>query len=674
MEHKPLIERLWGIVRTHSFAAFESLLHEACPDGSLKALASTLRHLATVGQHTLAQDLLSESLRNHAASPQILRRLEMLLLLGQSGTGKDRGSIQDLATIKGKLQELLLADRQDEAIRQVSEAAEASASPELYELLGRLYVRRGAEQTTIAPTVSATRPEEPVRRVAPQAGAEPATAEQASPSKPREAAVPMATAPLTEKAERAPEVPCSDAAVEALAAKVESPRPAAPSAASSTAGLASARAGGLPPAAPKPPAESIEKARSEAAAPAQWVTEELLKARARAQASLLKGDESRRGDAAPGASRTVISATPTIAAAKPEAAPVELPAPDEPKEQVFARLREAFAKLGKIERKVLAWIMAHPNQNAAQIAKSTELSSAEVTNALKGLTGLWLDPFTFAGYSVRDYVLECMSMGKPAPTTARQAKPASPTPAPRATVQASVQVTETLRAPSQALKTQAIPAAPKPARPAAAVPAASGRMAGLNGLDRRVLEYIGSHPDCTPDEVMEAMGPDEPASVALVSLRREWLDRDVQGRYRIKPEMLGRLTSGEQPEPPVEETTAQDEVAPAPRPSKPSLVMEKPPVSSMTSGPSTIKPPAKEEARLSRLTKGQRQILDFLYESGQARSKEIARALDQEVATVNNALLGPLAGFVSVMHSFWRLNDEIRPALAPAGLAEAAGA
>ncbi|MFB8828902.1 hypothetical protein ACE0DR_05025 [Azotobacter sp. CWF10] len=92
---------------------------------------------------------------------------------------------------------------------------------------------------------------------------------------------------------------------------------------------------------------------------------------------------------------------------------------------MFARLREAFARLGKIERKLLAWIMANPNQNAAQIARNTALGSVEVAAALKGLTGLWLDPFTFAGYTVRDYVLECMSIGKQAPGSVRQSTPAS---------------------------------------------------------------------------------------------------------------------------------------------------------------------------------------------------------------------------------------------------------
>ncbi|WP_238996060.1 hypothetical protein [Azotobacter chroococcum] len=82
--------------------------------------------------------------------------------------------------------------------------------------------------------------------------------------------------------------------------------------------------------------------------------------------------------------------------------------------------------------------------------------------------------------------------------------------------------------------------------------------------------------------------------------------------------------------------------------------------------------PGEEQAKLAKLPKGQLQILQFLYDNGQARTKDIARALDQEATKVNSALLGPLAGFVSVMHSFWRLNDEIRPALAPSELDDVA--
>lgn len=178
------------------------------------------------------------------------------------------------------------------------------------------------------------------------------------------------------------------------------------------------------------------------------------------------------------------------------------------------------------------------------------------------------------------------------------------------------------------------------------------------------MEYICNHPGCTPDEVMDAMGPDEPASVSLVTLRREWLDRDPEGRYRIKPGMLDRIPTGEQPpEPPARKAKAEDdEILEEARPAK-SRIME-----TLAASPlavSAANPLSKEQAKLAKLPKGQRQILQFLYDNGQARTKDIARALDQDAAKVNSALLGPLAGFVSVMHSFWRLNDEIRPALAP---------
>ncbi|MFD1690863.1 hypothetical protein ACFSHR_02760 [Azotobacter chroococcum] len=255
------------------------------------------------------------------------------------------------------------------------------------------------------------------------------------------------------------------------------------------------------------------------------------------------GDHAEAGRGSPVAKPAIIAVAAPAAKPEPAPAPVEIPAPDEPKEQVFARLREAFTKLNKIERKLLAWIMANPNQTAAQIARNTELGSAEVTTALKGLTGLWLDPFTFAGYTVRDYVLECMSMGKQAPAGARPSTPAS---ASRATTPATARTAETPRTPSPAARAAAAPAAAKAARSAAASPALSG----LSGLDRQVLEYIGNHPGCSPDEVMDAMGPDEPASVSLVTLRREWLDRDAQGRYTIKPAMLDQIPNGDQPAPP----------------------------------------------------------------------------------------------------------------------------
>lgn len=658
MEHKPPVERLWGIARTHSFAAFESCLHEACPDGSLKALTSTLRYLASASQHALAQELLSESLENHVASPQILWRLEMVLLLGQPGTGKDRGGVQDLATLENTVKELVLADRLDDAIERVSEAAKASAAPELYELLGRLYLRRSASQRAAKPALNAVQPEAATPAAPPlQAAVVPtgaARAEAQADTSPRlqEAAVRIEPRPLPEKAGQAAEAPRAAAAAEVPAAKVETARPAAPSAVSAGAGLAAARAGDLrSSAAPMPSAEAAEKAQSETSAPPNWVAEELLKACARAQETMQKRAEA-KADAAPIAKPAITAvASP---AARPEPAPVEIPDPDEPKEQVFARLREAFTKLNKTERKLLAWVMANPNQNATQIAKNTQLSSTDVATALKGLTGLWFDPFTFAGYTVRDYVMECMSMGKQAPTGA--------SPSSRATGQTSIRGAEAPRTPSPAPRAAATAASAKPARPAATSPALSG----LSGLDRQVLEYIRDHPGCSPDEVMDAMGPDEPSSVSLVTLRREWLDRDAQGCYTIKPGMLDRISTGNQPEAPAGQAaeTEYDEIAETPRPSRPRM-MERTSVSPLAGSPSAPTPSQKEEVRLAKLPKGQRQILQFLYDNGQARTKDIARALDQDAAKVNSALLGPLAGFVSVMHSFWRLSDEIRPALAP---------
>lgn len=651
MEHKPLIERLWGIARTHSFAAFESRLHEAGPDGSLKALTGALRHLASAGQDALAQELLTESLENHVASPQILWRLEMVLLLGQPGTGKDADGVQDLATLESRVKELVQANRLDDAIGQVSRAAQASAAPELYELLGRLHLRRSATLPAAGPAVAAVQPEaaapaaQPPQATATPADAAPVAMKPGSPSQSQDAAARAETRSPLEKAQQMAETPRAAAALEAPPSKVDTSHPAIP----------------------RPPAEADDKAP--AAAPPQWVADELLKARARAQEAMQKRAEA-KADAAPVAKPAITAVASPAPAAKPEPAPVEIPGADEPKEQVFARLREAFARLGKIERKLLAWIMANPNQNAAQIARNTALGSVEVAAALKGLTGLWLDPFTFAGYTVRDYVLECMSIGKQAPGSVRQSTPAS---ASRATAATPVRGAEAPRAPSPAARMESAPAAARTARPAATSPA----LAGLSGLDRQVLEYILSHPGCSPDEVMEAMGPDEPASVSLVTLRRDWLERDAQGRYTIKPAMADQVPTGDQPVAPVQaaEQEVADEVADEAVeavPPRKSRIMETLAASPLAVSASAANPLQKEQARLAKLPKGQLQILQFLYDNGQARTKDIARALDQEAAKVNSALLGPLAGFVSVMHSFWRLNDEIRPALAPSELDDVA--
>ncbi|GLK58281.1 MULTISPECIES: hypothetical protein [Azotobacter] len=610
MEHKPLIERLWGIARTHSFAAFESSLHEASPDGSLKALTGALRHLAGADQHRLAQELLAESLDNHVASPQIFWRLEMLLLLGHpEAAGKqDAEGVPDLATLEKRVRELVQADRLDEALDLVGKAAQASAAPQLYELLGRLHLRRGADRISV-PAVEAARPE--------------AAAPDARP--PQAAAAPTDAV----RSEAKPAIPPKP---QAVPPRVET----------------------------RPPAEQADRtaesaAKAPVAEPPRWVAEELLKARARAQEAMQK-----RAGIVPAEEKPAITAV-AAPAVRPDPAPVEIPAPDEPKEQLFARLREAFARLGKTERKLLAWIMANPNQNAAQIARSTELGNAEVATALKGLTGLWLDPFTFAGYTVRDYVLECMSMGKQAPAGARQSMPAgaSRTPSP-----SPARVVETPRAPMPAARPEAAPA---PAKPAGAT--GSSALADLSGLDRQVLEYIRNHPGCSPNEVMEAMGPDEPASVSLVTLRRDWLDRDAQGRYTIKPAMVERIPSGDRAEVPLRTTGPEVDDDPVDAtPERKSRIME-----SLAASPlAAASPPGKESARLARLPKGQLRILQFLHDNGQARTKDIARTLDQEAARVNSALLGPLADFVSVTHSFWRLNDDIRPALATLEASETA--
>ncbi|MFB8828901.1 hypothetical protein ACE0DR_05020 [Azotobacter sp. CWF10] len=208
MEHKPLIERLWGIARTHSFAAFESRLHEAGPDGSLKALTGALRHLASAGQDALAQELLTESLENHVASPQILWRLEMVLLLGQPGTGKDADGVQDLATLESRVKELVQANRLDDAIGQVSRAAQASAAPELYELLGRLHLRRSATLPAAGPAVAAVQPEaaapaaQPPQATATPADAAPAAMKPGSPSQSQDAAARAETRSPLEKPSR----------------------------------------------------------------------------------------------------------------------------------------------------------------------------------------------------------------------------------------------------------------------------------------------------------------------------------------------------------------------------------------------------------------------------------------------------------------------------------------
>lgn len=671
MEHKPLVERLWGIVRTHSFAVFESSLREACPDGSLQALLGALRHLADADQHGLAQELLGESLKNHVASPQILWRLELVLLFGQTGAG-GAADVEDLAAFKKRVKELVLAERLDDAIALVSVAAGTGASPTLYELLGRLHLSRAAADGTDAPAAVVAAPA-PKAVVAPAAKPVAAPLEEAvaeakeavAPAAPASAPAPVAPAPA--RALPAQAAPAAEAP-RAAAAPVEPARPAAPAAAPAVASPAASRPAIQPPA-PKPAADSAEKPASERSAPASWVAEELLKARARAQEAKLKNS----GEPAPAPARAeaVARAVPPVAAvaaeAKPQPAPVELPGADEPKEQVFARLREAFAKLGKIERKVLAWVMANPNQKAEQIARGTDLGSAEIANALKGLTGLWLDPFTFAGYSVRDYVMECMSMGKQAPTAAR---PSAAAASARATAPSPVRSIEPPRPASPAPRAAApAPVAARPARAAGGSPAVVSLPAGMSGLDLRVLQYIDEHPGCSPDEVMDAMGPDEPASVSLVTLRREWLDRDAEGRYRIKPDMRARIPGNGQPEAAVAE--AAEEVRAVAAESAPSRPSELERSSLLAYAPSAAKPVSKEAAKLAKLPKGQRQILEFLRDHGKARSKDIANALDQEVAQVNAALLGALADYVSVMHSFWRLSDEAAAALAPAETAEA---
>lgn len=654
MEHKPLVERLWGIVRTHSFAVFESSLREACPDGSLQALVGALRHLADADQHGLAQELLGESLKNHVASPQILWRLELVLLFGQTGAGGAAG-VEDLAAFKRRVKELVLAERLDDAIALVSVAAGTGASPTLYELLGRLHLSRAAADGTDAPAAVVAAP-------APKAVVAPAA---------KPVAVPLEEAVAEAKEETAPAVPAPVAPaparpLPAQAAPVEPVRPVAPAAAPAVA-VASRPA--IQPPAPKPAADSAEKPAGERSAPASWVAEELLKARARAQEAKLKN--SGEPTPAPARAEAVARAVPPVAAvaaeAKPQPAPVELPGADEPKEQVFARLREAFAKLGKIERKVLAWVMANPNQKAEQIARGTDLGNAEVANALKGLTGLWLDPFTFAGYSVRDYVMECMSMGKQAPTAAR---PSAAAASARVTAPSPVRSIEPPRPASPAPRVAApAPVAARPARAAGGAPGVVSLPAGMSGLDLRVLQYIDEHPGCSPDEVMDAMGPDEPASLSLVTLRREWLDRDAEGRYRIKPDMRARIPGNGQPEAAVVEAAEEVRaVAAEPAPSRPSELERS---SLLAYAPSAAKPASKEAAKLAKLPKGQRQILEFLRDNGKARSKDIANALDQEVAKVNAALLGALADYVSVMHSFWRLSDEAAAALAPAETAEA---
>jgi len=659
LEHKPLVERLWGIVRTHSFAVFESSLREACPDGSLQALVGALRHLADADQHGLAQELLGESLKNHVASPQILWRLELVLLLGQTGAGGAAG-VEDLAAFKKRVKELVLAERLDDAIALVSVAAGTGASPTLYELLGRLHLSRAAADGTDAPAAVVAAP-------APEAVVAPAA---------KPVAVPLEEAVAEANEETAPAVPAPVAPAPArplpaqAAPAAEAPRAAAAPAVAVASPAVSRPA--IQPPAPKPAADSAEKPAGERSAPASWVAEELLKARARAQEAKLKN--SGEPTPAPARAEAVARAVPPVAAvaaeAKPQPAPVELPGADEPKEQVFARLREAFAKLGKIERKVLAWVMANPNQKAEQIARGTDLGNAEVANALKGLTGLWLDPFTFAGYSVRDYVMECMSMGKQAPTAAR---PSAAAASARATAPSPVRSIEPPRpaSPASPAPRAAAPApvAARPARAAGGTPAVVSLPAGMSGLDLRVLQYIDEHPGCSPDEVMDAMGPDEPASVSLVTLRREWLDRDAEGRYRIKPDMRARIPGNGQPEAAVAEAAEEVRaVAAEPAPSRPSELERS---SLLAYAPSAAKPASKEAAKLAKLSKGQRQILEFLRDNGKARSKDIANALDQEVAKVNAALLGALADYVSVMHSFWRLNDEAVAALAPAETAEA---
>ncbi|MFC2971302.1 hypothetical protein ACFOJE_03585, partial [Azotobacter bryophylli] len=204
MEHKPLVERLWGIVRTHSFAVFESSLREACPDGSLQALVGALRHLADADQHGLAQELLGESLKNHVASPQILWRLELVLLLGQTGAGGAAG-VEDLAAFKKRVKELVLAERLDDAIALVSVAAGTGASPTLYELLGRLYLSRAAADGTDAPAAK------PVAAPLEEAVAE--AKEAVAPAAPAPAPVaPAPTRPLPARAAPAAEAPRAAAA------------------------------------------------------------------------------------------------------------------------------------------------------------------------------------------------------------------------------------------------------------------------------------------------------------------------------------------------------------------------------------------------------------------------------------------------------------------------------
>lgn len=194
--------------------------------------------------------------------------------------------------------------------------------------------------------------------------------------------------------------------------------------------------------------------------------------------------------------------------------------------------------------------------------------------------------------------------------------------------------------------------------------------------EQEILKFILEHPACSDESLASALElPIELVNHLIKTLQPGWIEKDRLGRLTLKQplqqpseesdpgssggmEALGAVPLQQ------EATLTGRALASVGEPVAPKAEQTITEQGSLKASPADLALAAK----LSRLSPLTRQLLRTIHDERQALSKDLARKLGLETEQVNRALHSTLSNYVTVRHSFWRLNERVIPALKLAGI------
>lgn len=135
MDWEALVQRLWSVVGSHGYEAFENKLRVLLPDIELDALINGLRILYQARESNVASALLCAFLKSHSSSLDIKRRLRLFVLFNSSA-GLGGNNLDEAVYVE--LQALVGAGSIELAISLLIRAIGEGGEAVFFELLGHL--------------------------------------------------------------------------------------------------------------------------------------------------------------------------------------------------------------------------------------------------------------------------------------------------------------------------------------------------------------------------------------------------------------------------------------------------------------------------------------------------------------------------------------------------------